>query len=36
MIERTRMRSETPGRPGWIEQAPRTMRSMSTPALAAR
>ena len=31
-IERTRIRSETPGSPGWIEQAPRTMRSMSTPA----
>ena len=36
MIERTRMRSETPGRPGWIEQAPRMIRSMSTPAFDAR
>ena len=35
-IERTRMRSETPGRPGWMEHAPRMMRSMSTPALDAR
>jgi hypothetical protein len=32
-IERTRIRSEMPGMPGWIEQAPRTIRSMSTPAL---
>ena len=32
MIERTRMRSETPGRPGWMEHAPRMIRSMSTPA----
>ncbi len=32
-IERTRMCSETPGRPGWSEQAPRTMRSISTPAI---
>ena len=35
-IERTVMRSETPGTPGWSEQAPRMMRSMSTPALEAR
>ena len=32
MTERTRMRSEMPGRPGWSEHAPRTIRSMSTPA----
>ena len=28
MIERTRMRSDTPGTPGWSEQAPRMIRSI--------
>ena len=36
MTERTRIRSDTPGSPGWIAHAPRTMRSMSTPAPDAR
>src|ERR1700693_5500317 len=36
MIERTRMRSETPGTPGRKQHSPRTMRSMFTPAREAR
>ena len=32
MIERTRIRSDTPGIPGSRQQPPRTMRSTSTPA----
>ncbi len=31
-IDRTRMRSETPSTPGTRQQAPRTIRSISTPA----